>query len=200
MPDWDEKYRAAPAGLFGPGPNEYLREVVARSDFAARSALFLADGDGRNSRWLAKRGRAVAAVDISDVATRNAHALDAAAMVTVARTVADIETWQPPTGRRYDAVFILYLQGPAALRSRALHLGWQALASGGWIVIEGFAKAPTCGAVGPPSPDHRYDLDEIAGALPGHCVVEALAGRVRLNEGARHRGEAEVVRFVGRKP
>jgi SAM-dependent methyltransferase len=200
MPNWDEKYGATPAGLFGPGPNEYLREVVARSDFAARTALFLADGDGRNSRWLAKQGLAVAAVDISAVATRNAQALDADAAVTVTRSVADIETWLPPAGRRYDAVFIFYLQGPAALRSCALRLGWRALAPGGWIVVEGFAKGQTREAVGPPSPDHRYGLDEIAGALPGHSVVEALAGRVRLNEGARHRGEAEVVRFVGCKP
>lgn len=200
MLDWDGKYAAAPVGLFGAKPNEYVREIVARSDFSARSALCLADGDGRNSRWLALGGIDVTAVDISAVATGNAFILDRDAGVDVERIVADIETWRPNARRRWDAVFVIYLQGPAALRQCALHVGWEVLAPGVWLVLEAFAKAQAQGVVGPDSPDLLYDLDEVAAALPGHTVVQALSGRVRLDEGSRHRGEVEVVRFTACKP
>jgi SAM-dependent methyltransferase len=200
MPDWDGKYAAAPIGLFGREPNEYVREITARSDFAARSALCLADGDGRNSRWLALRGIETTAVDISAVATRNALAMDRTAGVAVQRIVADLETWRPSSREWWDAVFLIYLQATAGLRTCALRLGWKALRPGGWLVLEAFAKSQARGDVGPDSPDLLYDLDEIAAALPGHGIVEAVSGRVRLDEGSRHRGEVEVVRFTACKP
>jgi SAM-dependent methyltransferase len=189
-----------PHGLFGREPNEYLLEVAARSDFAARSALCLADGDGRNSRWLALEGIETSAVDLSAVAIRNALALDEVAGATVERIVADLETWQPADGRRYGAALLIYFQGPAALRERALRIAWDALAPGGWLVVEAFAKAQGNRRGGPDSPGHLYDLGEIAAALPSHRVLEALAGRIHLDEGRRHQGEVEVVRYLAAKP
>lgn len=200
MPDWDAKYAAAPEGLFGAEPNEYLRAVAARSDFAARSALCLADGDGRNSRWLARLGLRVTALDISPVATRHARDMDAALGVDVERTVADLRYWRPAEGHAWEAVFILYLQGPADLRHAGLTLGREALAAGGWLVLEGFAHAQAGSDLGPPSGAHRYDAAEIPELLPGLELVELLTGRVRLDEGPRHRGLADVVRITARKP
>jgi SAM-dependent methyltransferase len=200
MSDWDAKYRAAPDGLFGREPNEYLRGVVARSDFAARSALCLADGDGRNSRWLALAGVETTAVDMSAVAIRNALASDEVVGATVERIVADLETWQPADGRCYGAALLIYFQGPAALRERALRIAWDALAPGGWLVVEAFAKPQMDRPGGPDSPGHLYDLAEIAAALPSHRVLEAFAGRIRLDEGRRHQGEVEVVRYLAAKP
>ena len=200
MADWDAKYGAAPDGLFGREPNQYLREVAARSDFAAQTALCLADGDGRNSRWLALKGITTTAVDASAVAVANALALDEASGAKVERIVADLETWRPAGGRRYDAALLIYFQGPAALRTLALRVAWDALATGGWLVVEAFAKPQMERAGGPDSPDHLYDLNEITAALPGHRVIEALSGRILLDEGRRHRGEVEVVRFLAAKP
>ncbi|MBI1386455.1 MAG: class I SAM-dependent methyltransferase [Rhizobiales bacterium] len=200
MANWDERYAGAPHGLFGDAPNEYVREVTARSDFRARSALVLADGDGRNGRHLAGLGFAVTAVDLSVVGTRNAFALDAARGVALERIVADLDDWSVPAGRQWDSVFLLYLQAPAATRVAALRLGWQALAPGGIFVLEGFARTLEAEAMGPGPEELRYDLDEIIGALTGAEIIEALAGRVRLDEGLRHTGLAQVVRYCGRKP
>jgi hypothetical protein len=200
MADWDKKYAAAPDGLFGQAPNQYLRAIVARSDFAARSALCLADGDGRNSRWLALMGLETTAVDASAVAIRNALALDAAAGATVERVVADLESWRPAEERRYHAAFLIYFQGPAVLRRRALRVAWSALAPGGWLALEAYAKAQGARPGGPDTPEHLYDLDEIQAALPDHRVLEALCGRVSLDEGRRHQGEADVVRYLAAKP
>ena len=198
---WDKRYRAAVEAPFGEAPNEYLRMICARSDFAARRVLCLADGDGRNGAWLAEQDLAVSAVDVSAVAVERALALDRRRGVTVARAVADLADWQPPSGETWDAVFVIYLQGTSALRRRALDVAVTALAPGGWLVVEGFSKAqaPRAG-MGPDDPDRLYDLEELHAAAPGLQVVEALAGRVRLDEGPRHRGDAEVIRFAARRP
>lgn len=199
MVDWDERYSAAPDGLFGREPSQYLRQVAARSDFAARTALCLADGDGRNSRWLAAKGIATMAVDLSSVATSKALEMDAAAAVEVERIVADLETWQPAAAQRYDLVTVIFLQAPEALRRHALQLAWAALEPGGWLMVEGFAKAQAGRSGGPSDPANLYDRVEIAAALPAPLVIESLAGRVHLEEGRRHHGEMEVVHFLARK-
>ncbi len=198
---WDQRYAAAREPPFGEAPNQYLRMICARSDFAARRVLSLADGDGRNGAWLAGEGYAVTALDVSAVATARAAALDRRRGVAVTRLTADLADWQPPAGAAWDAVFLIYLQGTAALRLRALEVAAAALAPGGWLVVEGFSKAQAARPdIGPNDPDRLYDLAEIAGAVPGLQVVEALAGRVLLDEGPRHRGEAEIVRFAARRP
>ena len=198
---WDRRYRAAVAPPFGEAPNEYLRMVCARSDFAARRVLSLADGDGRNGAWLAGQGLTVTAIDVSAVASERAQALDRRRGVAGKRITADLADWQVPPGETWDAVFLFYLQGTGALRLRALALAAAALAPGGWLVVEGFSKAQAARPdIGPDDPDRLYDLAEITGAVPNLRVVEALAGRVRLDEGPRHSGEAEIVRFAARRP
>ncbi len=201
MTDWDAKYAAAAAGLFGEEPNEFVREIVARSDFHARSALCLADGDGRNGNWLARQGLAVLAVDLSKVATDKARERDAASGVTVERITADLKDWAPAPGRQWDAAFVISLHCEPSVRTRAIRIAAAALAPGGWLVIEGFAKAQAVrDGTGPDDPSLLYDVTEIRSALPEFEIVEACTGITCLDEGKRHRGEAEVVRFAARKP
>jgi hypothetical protein len=197
---WDKRYLAAAEPPFGEAPNDYLRMICARADFAAQTALSLADGDGRNGCWLAERGFTVTAVDVSAVATERARALDRRRGVTVERVTADLADWMPEAGRFWDLVALIYLQGTSALRHRALEVAVAALAPGGWLVLEGFSKAQAKhSGMGPDDPDRLYDLDELYLAAKGLDVVEALAGRVRLDEGTRHQGAAQVVRFVARR-
>lgn len=203
MTKWDKHYAEA-AGkhtrLFGDRPCEVARQVLARSDFHARTALSLGDGDGRNGAWLATQGLAVTAVDISAVATRQALAHDQALGISVTRIAADLETWAPAPHDAWDAVFMLYLHCESVVRLGALARAAAALPPGGWVVAEGFAKSGLGRpGLGPDMPDLRYDLDELLAALPGFQAVEALEGRVRLDEGPRHQGEASIVRLLARR-
>ncbi|GMG85437.1 hypothetical protein LNKW23_46570 [Paralimibaculum aggregatum] len=201
---WDARYAAAgPEGPFGGAPNAWMQMALARPGVAPRSALMLADGDGRNGAWLAGRGLAVTALDISAEATRRAAARDRAAAAgggSVMRIVADLETWAPPAGAAWDLATLLYLQGPGALRRRALALAAGALAPGGWLLVEGFAAVAGRPAMGPDDQDKRYRQEDLAAAAAGLEIVEALAGAVLLDEGARHQGPAEVVRLLARRP
>lgn len=202
MPDWDKRYGKPGPPLFGDAPNEYVRAVVARSDFGAVRVLCLADGDGRNGRWLAQRGFAVDAVDLSRVATELARSKDQAAGVSVNRIAADVLEWRPAAAMTWDAAFVVYLQADPETRETAVRLAVEHLRPGGWFCLEAFAAKPLQGdgAMGPDDPQLRYSIDELTRWLSGFRVIEALSGRVRLDEGERHRGDAWVARFVARKP
>lgn len=200
MTDWDKKYAGGAERLFGDAPTEYVREVMARSDFDARSALCLGDGDGRNGGWLASQGLAVTSVDISGVATAQALAHDGTLGVTVERIVADLADWCPKAGRGWDAVFMLYLQCEAIVRSRAVVTATATLGPGGWFVAEGFARPDGDEfGLGPTEPELLYDLDALTRALPQFRIIEAFKGTTWLDQGARHRGTAHVVRLLARR-
>lgn len=197
-PDWDALYRDAEGGLFGEAPNEYLRMVLARTGVAPRTALCIADGDGRNGTFLAGQGLSVTTVDLSAEATRRAAAHDRAAGASVERIVADLTDWR--TDRRFDLVALLYLQGPPDLRRAGVELGAKLVGPGGWFVLEGFGRHRWSGGrPGASAPENRYMLDEIRGWLRPLCIVEALEGTVALAEGSRHEGEASVVRVLARR-
>ena len=198
--DWDARYAAAAGGLFGDAPNAYLAMICARADFSARSMLLLADGDGRNGTWAARRGLAVTGVDISAVATGKARSRDRAAGVGAERVVADLAYWTPPPGRFWDAAAILFLQGAPAVRMRAVSLAASVLAPGGWLVLEGFGQTAATPTMGPRDADRRYTVEEVLAALRGWSVIEALEGQVMLDEGPSHQGPAQVVRVAARKP
>src|SRR5512147_2828658 len=86
---WNERY-AGEALLFGEAPNEYLRAQAEHLPRRGR-ALCVADGEGRNSVWLAKHGLQVDAFDISAVAVDKARALAQRNGVTVDYAVADCD-------------------------------------------------------------------------------------------------------------
>ncbi|MCB1472569.1 MAG: class I SAM-dependent methyltransferase [Rhodobiaceae bacterium] len=198
-PDWDARYRAAEGSLFGDAPNDYLRMICARTDFAPKTALLPADGDGRNGSWLASQGIAVTAFDLSAEATRRAVDRDKVNGVSVERFTADVTAWQP-AGRTWDAAIVFYLHGPASLRRACLDKAIASLAPGGWIVLEAFAKAPQpATGPGPGSPALRYSNEELAEWVGELQIVELMAGTILLDEGSRHSGLADVVRLAARR-
>ena len=198
-PDWDARYRAAEGSLFGDAPNDYLRMICARTDFAPKTALLPADGDGRNGSWLASQGIAVTAFDLSAEATRRAVDRDKVNGVSVERFTADVTAWQP-AGRTWYAAIVFYLHGPASLRRACLDKAIASLAPGGWIVLEAFAKAPQpATGPGPGSPALRYSNEELAEWVGELQIVELMAGTILLDEGSRHSGLADVVRLAARR-
>lgn len=201
MADWNKSYANAETRLFGDTPNEYMREVLARSDVTPKTVLCLADGDGRNGSWLAARGYTVTAVDISEVATEQALAHDAALGVEVERIVADLATWTPD-GRTWDAAFLIFLQCEAEVRNHAASVAANALSPGGWFAAEGFAPSNNDGDsdLGPGKPDLLYERDDLIAALgDGMQIVESFKGWTFLKEGKRHQGKGRVLRLLAQR-
>ncbi len=198
--DWNARYAASPGSLYGDAPNQYLKMICARSDFAAHKALMLADGDGRNGTRLARPGLTVTAVDISKLATERALARDRAAGITSTRIAADLAGWSPPPTERYDAVFTFSLHCEIEIRAHAFSAAIGALAPGGWFVVEAFANtADRPFTIGLANQSLRYDLMELESVAAELDVVEAFTGKTLLHEGARHSGVDDVVRFAARQ-
>ncbi len=217
MVDWDKRYREATEPPFGTLPSEYLRQVLARSDFEIGSALCLADGDGRNGRWLAGQGRGggqgrgqdrgqergieVTAVDLSQVATAQARIADGLSGIQSDRIAADLTQWTPDEGREWDAVILIALHAPWAEREALLHRAVEWIRPGGFFVIEGFsARNPRASECGPADEDRLWNVEKTLACFPGFEVVEAFEGQTWLNEGPRHQGTARMVRILVRKP
>ena len=196
---WDARYSDNPESLFGTDPTEYLRQVVARSDFAAGDILMMADGDGRNGRWLAHRGLSVTAVDLSEVATVRAREADAEAGVQVTRIAADLAEWRGHD-MAFDAVILIAMHATETVRRQAVLTAASLLRNGGWFVLEGFHKAQARrGTMGPPDPGKLYDAAEVLGWLEDFDLIEAMTGPVLLAEGTRHQGIADMVHLIARK-
>lgn len=200
MANWNKRYAESRERLFGDKPNEYVRQVLARSDVQPKSALLIADGDGRNGTWLAEQGLRVTALDISAVATEQAMSHDHARGVSVERIVADVATWAPESGRTWDSVFMIYLQCEADVRNRAAAIAAAALNPGGWFVAEGFApRNNNRSALGPGAPDLLYERDQLREAIGDLQMIEALKGWVHLKEGIKHQGDGWVLRLLARR-
>ena len=94
---WDERY-AQEGYLFGTAPAVFLERHRDRL-LPGANALAIADGEGRNSVFMAQRGLTVTAMDGSAVAVAKARALAGERGVAVDFHVADIGTWgQLPAG------------------------------------------------------------------------------------------------------
>ena len=104
---WNGRY-SAPGFLFGEAPNVYLTSQAARLPRNGR-ALSVADGEGRNSVWLASRGLAVDALDFSPVAVAKARALAAARGVPVNFAVANVVELAWPAAT-YDVIAAIFIQ------------------------------------------------------------------------------------------
>jgi 2-polyprenyl-3-methyl-5-hydroxy-6-metoxy-1,4-benzoquinol methylase len=71
---WDKRFSQTKY-LFGKEPNAYLKNQAPKYMKPGADALCVADGEGRNSVWLAKQGMIVEAFDISQVAIEKARQL-----------------------------------------------------------------------------------------------------------------------------
>src|ERR1039457_1831031 len=106
---WEARY-SAPDYIFGKEPNYFLAKCKHLLPKAGR-ALAVADGEGRNSVWLAEQGLDVHAIDFSPAGQHKARALALARGrgVNVTFELADAHTWAYPEAA-YDMVCEIFTQ------------------------------------------------------------------------------------------
>lgn len=193
---WQKRYADEP-WLFGRTANLYLQSLDARLPRRGR-ALALGEGEGRNAVWLAGRGLAVTAVDFAPAALARATARAAECSVTIEAIEADVSTWRPPPAA-FDLVTLIFLQLSPDERVPAHRAALDALAPGGVVVLEAFAKGER-GACGPKGDESRYDEAMLRADFAGLEILELLSGTALLEEGEGHRGPARVIRLFARRP
>ena len=104
---WNRRFAEADY-LFGTAPNEWLRGHAAVWAPGAR-VLSVADGEGRNSVWLAGQGLVVDAFDIAEAGVAKARRLAVENGVSVNFTVADCDSYAWPLAS-CDGVAAIFVQ------------------------------------------------------------------------------------------
>jgi SAM-dependent methyltransferase len=192
---WQERYEAE-TWLFGTEPNEWLRSNAWRLSPGMR-ALCPGEGEGRNAVFLAREGLAVTAVDFAPAALARAEALAALERVRIETIAADLCAWTWPEAA-FDLVALVFLQLTPDERVVVHRAAARALAPGGWLVLEAFARGERL-ACGPRTDESRYDAAMLRNDFAGLSLHALTAGTVLLAEGQGHRGEATVVRLLARR-
>jgi len=194
---WDRQYSAVEGYKYGTRPNAFLMAEAHRLPPHAR-ILVPGDGEGRNGVWLASQGHEVLTVDISEVGVARSRALAAESGVRVDTLVADLKAWTPPAGA-FDAVVLMYLHMPAAMRTAVHRNVAAALRPGGLLLLEAFHPTQLGRASGGPKEiDLLYALEDIRADFKE--VLNEASGEeleVPLDEGPGHQGMAMVTRYRG---
>ena len=195
---WNQRF-STPEYLFGETPNAFLASQALR--LGQGRALALADGEGRNSVWLAQQGFTVDAFDFSAPAVNKAKALAEKNGVAVNFQCCDWQSfdWQPA---QYNLVAGIFFQfaGPEQ-RDVLFQKMDQALKPGSIMLIQGYGKDQLkYNTGGPGKLDHLYDEALLRQAFVGYEVLVSQTYEAVLEEGSRHKGTSALVGFVARKP
>ena len=185
--------------VFGEEPNAFLVSQAAR--LGKGHALALADGEGRNSVWLARQGFTVDAFDFSPPAVEKAKALAVKHQVSLNFTCSDWQSFDWPTAH-YDLVAGIFFQfATPEERAELFETINQSLKPGGVLVIQGYGKNQLAFKTGGPDKlEHLYDEDLLRQAFAGFEVQVCETYETSITEGAGHSGMSALVGFVARKP
>ncbi len=195
---WDKRYDV-PGYLFGKEPADFLKRESGAIPGGSR-VLCVADGEGRNSVWLAAQGHRVTAFDASPVAVEKARKLASERGVAPEFQVSAIEEWD--WAQTYDAVVAVFIQfSPPDLRARQFVWLAQAVAPGGVLLLHGYApRQVEYGTGGPPDASHMYTTDMLSGAFAGFEILRLEDYDAEIDEGPGHSGRSALVDLVARKP
>ncbi|WP_194711948.1 class I SAM-dependent methyltransferase [Noviherbaspirillum soli] len=195
---WDQRY-SDPDFVFGTEPNAYLADQAGLLQ-PGKKALAVADGEGRNSVWLARQGLIVDAFDISPVGVDKARRLAGDAGVDVAYHVSSVDDWAWQE-QAYDYVVAIFVQfADPAMRDRLFAGMVKALKPGGFLVLQGYTPRQLEYKTGGPGVlSHLYTEDMLKAAFAGLRIVDMRSYDAQLDEGSRHSGMSALVGMVARK-
>jgi SAM-dependent methyltransferase len=197
--DWNARY-ATGDYIFGRAASQF---VVRMEPKLARSSrvLCVADGEGRNSVYLAAQGHRVDANDYAANALAKARTLAAEAKVTVAFDQVDLATWDWPE-QKYDAVFAVFFQFAfPELRDKIFAGLKRVVVPGGRIYLHGYTPKQLDYKTGGPPDVERLYTEELLRTAFADCEIETLASyETELQEGAGHSGMSALIDLVARRP
>jgi SAM-dependent methyltransferase len=182
--------------VFGTEANEWLRRHATVLKAESR-VLCVADGEGRNSVWLAKQGHHVEAFDISEVGVAKAKRLAQECHVCVNFAVAGCDDFAWPQNH-YDGVAAIFVQfADPEIRTRLFENMVRSLKLGGSLLLLGYTPKQLDYATGGPSVlSHLYTPEMLREAF-GDLDIQSLDEyETTLAEGEGHRGKSAVIGLI----
>lgn len=196
---WNTRF-SAEGYLFGTAPNVFLASQRARLAAGMR-ALSVADGDGRNSVFLARQGLQVTAFDFSPVAVEKAKRLAAESGVRVDHRQSDIMAWKWEPAR-YDVIAAIFFQFLDPAQRAKVFAGFvTSLAPGGLLLLQGYRPEQIANGTGGPKEDENMYTEALLRESFSSLEILHLASHDDvLDEGTAHRGISALIDLVARKP
>lgn len=191
---WDQRFASAQdAFLYGTTPNQWiLSRLPALTPMA--NVLALADGEGRNTVWLAKQGYHATNWDYSQVGLDKTQQLAQEYAICVDTRQVDL-TACAFEDHQFDAIVSSFFHLP---KQHQLSV-WQGISRllkpNGHLVVQVFAESQlgrTSG--GPKDIDLLYQAELFAQALSPNMDIQHLTEtETQLDEGKLHQGMARVI-------
>ena len=196
---WDARY-AVTDYIFGTAPNHFLASQTALIRPGMR-ALALADGEGRNSIWLAEQGVNVHAIDVSPVALSKAQKLAASRSVVIQFEEADLLNRHWPEAE-YDLVVAIFIQfAPPPERDRLIAGIRRCLKPGGVLIMQGYTpKQIEYATGGPGNAANMYTSSLLREWFGDWNISHLLEHEDVISEGSHHHGMSALIDLIAIKP
>ena len=195
--DWNKRFSIEDY-LFGADPAQALVKLehylIPQGD-----TLVIADGEGRNSVYLASRGFRVTASDSSTVANVKAKALAANQNVEVNYQVEDFFDidW---SAQQYDNIVGIFFQFiPPDKIKQVLTALRTAIKKGGTLLIHGYTPQQIELATGGPKDvSLMYTKELFEDVFESVEILVNKEYQMQLSEGSGHKGQSALIDFVAK--
>ena len=196
---WNARYAVADY-IFGTAPNRFLASHADLIHPGMR-ALAVADGEGRNSVWMAEHGAQVHAVEVSSIALEKARALAQTRGVTIRFEEADLLTWHWPEAE-YDLVVAIFIQFASPAQREPIITGIRrALKPGGVLILQGYTpKQIEFSTGGPSSAENMYTESLLREWFGDWQIRHLLEYEDFISEGTHHHGQSALIDLIAQKP
>ncbi len=195
---WNARYSNTEYA-YGTKPNDYLVRQAALIPKGGK-VLCLADGEGRNSVYLARQGFQVTAIDLAQEGLAKGKALAEKAGVQVQFMAADVNAFVIEPGA-WQGIVSIFLHLPDKLR-RALHERClKGLSPGGVFIFEAYSREQLGRGTGGPKEAHLLpEAQSVRDDFPSAAVIDFFAGDRQIEEGPLHNGIGAVVQLTATSP
>jgi len=196
---WNERYDT-PDYVFGTEPADFM---VTYAEYLkpGLKGLAVADGEGRNSVFMAERGVETTAMDMSSNALTKAKALAEARGVRVTHVEASVTdwTWEPAA---FDLVVAVFIQFLAPAERETVFAGMvETLKPGGILMLHGYRPEQIAyGTGGPRAAENLYTGAQLRESFAGLEILALDSYDREIDEGAGHSGMSALIDLVARKP
>jgi len=195
--DWDERY-SIDEYLFGKEPAQALLRNEEHL-VSGGTTLVIADGEGRNSVYLAKKGFKVTATDNSIVANQKAKSLAVIENVQVDYRLEDFFdiNWSE---KNYDNVIGICFQFvPHHLIDNVLMDLRSATKKGGTLLIHGYTPTQLkYGTGGPKDKSLMYTKNTFTNLFHESEIFKLEEYEAIINEGVGHSGRSAMIDFIAK--
>jgi cyclopropane fatty-acyl-phospholipid synthase-like methyltransferase len=194
---WQQRF-SAPGYAFGTAPNAFLK-AQAPLLRGRKTALSVADGEGRNGVWLAEQGLDVLTIDFSPAGIAKAQSLAAERGVRLRSELADVTTWRWPTAA-YDVVVAIFIFVSPAERAAFFSNLKSALKPGGLLLMQGYRpEQVNYRTGGPPDAERLYTRAILQGGFGDMAELDIREHDSAISEGTAHVGMSALIDLVATK-